>query len=502
MKGTKEKGITLIALVITIVVLIILAGVSMSLVIGENGLFNKAKSGAEQYQMEAIKEKLESEILTLSMEKVAKGENLTVAEVLLKLQSEGICIDIDIENKKCIYGNYTVEFSDENGNVSVKDIQEGKNVEVKTKREFKQIETGENHSLAIDTDGNLWIWGYNSVGQLGDGTAENRTEPVQVTIDSKPDAKFTQIAAGSHHSLAIDTEGNLWAWGYNSDGQLGDGTKEDKNKPIQVTIESKPNAKFTQIAAGRSHSLAVDTEGNLWAWGSNDAGRLGNGTTVQQTKPVQITGIQGSIKQIEAGFHSLALDEDGNLWGWGHNFYGELGNGTTENNVLTPQKITVKSNESIKFSKIAAGMTCTFAIDTDGNLWATGQNQNGQIGNEATEQKNELVQITVPSNPNIKFETVESNTMHTIVLDKNGDLWSCGLNEYGQLGDGTNIQRLTLVPVTIPANPSIKFTQIAVGREHSMALDTENHLWTWGWNTVGQLGNGTTVDVWRPSPIY
>ena len=114
--------------------------------------------------------------------------------------------------------------------------------------------------MAIDNEGNLWAWGYNTSGQIGDGTTTNRTTPVQI----KPGTKFAQISAGETHSMAIDNEGNLWAWGYNTSGQIGDETTTNRTTPVQI----KPGTKFTQISAGYFHSLAMEEKGKVYGTGS------------------------------------------------------------------------------------------------------------------------------------------------------------------------------------------------------------------------------------------
>ena len=141
--------------------------------------------------------------------------------------------------------------------------------------------SGAYHTLAIDESGNLWAWGYNYCGQLGDGTTQEKYIPEQVM----PTTKFKVAVAGFDYSMAIDESGNLWGWGTNNSGQLGnEAIKDNTSKPVQI----RPGTKFRSVANYFSHTLAIDESGNLWAWGSNNKGQLGDGTGTDKSSPVKI----------------------------------------------------------------------------------------------------------------------------------------------------------------------------------------------------------------------
>jgi hypothetical protein len=176
-----------------------------------------------------------------------------------------------------------------------------------------QVAAGTFHSLAVRSDGTVWAWGANNGGQLGDGTTTNRSVPVQVTGLTG----VTQVAAGTFHSLAVRSDGTVWAWGNNLHGQLGDGTTTNRSVPVQVTGLSG----VTQVAAGWGQSLAVKSDGTVWAWGYNLQGELGDGTTTDSPVPVPVAGLSGVV-QVAAtggigGGESLAVKSDGTVWAWG-----------------------------------------------------------------------------------------------------------------------------------------------------------------------------------------
>ncbi|MEW6378500.1 MAG: Ig-like domain-containing protein [bacterium] len=337
-------------------------------------------------------------------------------------------------------------------------------------------------TVPLQSGRTLWAWGWNEEGQLGDGANTDKNTPVQIGTDNQ----WVSIAAGWAHTVALKSDGTLWAWGRNDVGQLGDGTNSDKNIPVQIGTDNQ----WVSISANSEshHTLALKSDGTLWAWGRNDAGQLGDGTNSDKNTPVQI-GTDNQWAAIAAGWgNSLALKSDGTLWAWGRNDVGQLGDGTNIDK-NTPVRIGT-DNEWIA---IAAGGKHTVALKSDGTLWAWGRNEEGQLGDGTNIDKNTPVRIGTDN----KWVSIAEGGFHTIALKSDGTLWAWGSNGSGELGDGTNIGKN--IPVRIGTDNN--WVSIAAGWFYTTALKSNGTLWAWGSNGNGKLGNGTYIDKNTPVQI-
>ena len=397
--------------------------------------------------------------------------------------------------------------------------------------------TSDNFSLAVGSDGNAYAWGLNKSGQLGDGTETDKNKPVMVKMpdrttypDLPEDFTYVQVSAGDQYSLALGSDGYVYAWGLNNVGQLGNGTisgRYDKNPvPTRVRDPASPSdtskgLKAIQVSAGRWHSLAVDTDGNAWAWGSNSSGVLGNEDS-NSYSPVLVqfpkdadTESAIQISQVSAGlYHSLAVDSKGYVWAWGSNNNGQLGNGTIsgrygENPVPTRVRDPASPSDTskgLKAIQVSAGGFHSLAVDKNGKTWAWGQNNRGQLGNKNIPQgdfnKKAMSSIPVPAQyPTtegvITAVQVSAGAQHSLAIDKSGNAWAWGDNTYGELGDSTMADRypVKVVASTQSSNltgPWLKVAQVSGGDTYSLAIDTNGDAKAWGINRYGELGNGTT----------
>lgn len=341
-----------------------------------------------------------------------------------------------------------------------------------------RVAVGANHTLLLDENGYLSAFGFNEHGQLGDGTTENRLVPVAVL----PQTQFTRIFCGGSSSYAIDREGNLYAWGNNENGRLGDGSTTDRHVPTQIMSGTH----FVQVAPGSEHTLALDSEGSLWAFGSNNHGQLGDGTTADRNTPVHIADDMRFGYISAGGWFSFAIDTENRLWAFGWNNHGQLGNSTTEER-HTPVHVMPER----RFSRIAAGNYHTLALDFNGRLWGFGMNMGGQLGD--AERQDKIIPAEIMNERT--FTDITAKGTHSLAVDSDGNLWAFGANSYGQLGDGTNMNKT--MPVQIGSGTI--FEHVYTGWYHTAAVDVAGNLWIWGSNRYGQLGDGSTTN--RNSPI-
>jgi alpha-tubulin suppressor-like RCC1 family protein len=332
------------------------------------------------------------------------------------------------------------------------------------------IIAGGYHTVAVKSDGSLWAWGYNSVGQLGDGTNTSKSAPVQIAGTT-----WVSVATGNLHTIALKSDGSLWAWGNNVKGQLGDGTNANRNAPVQISS----NLSWLSVAGGSYHTVALKSDGTLWASGGNYNGQLGDGTILAKGTPVQI-GMAANWVSVKVGsVHTVALKSDGSLWAWGSNSYGQLGDGTTTDK-STPVQIGIDNN----WVSITAGAYCTLALKSDGTLWAWGYNGYHQLGDGTSIQRNTPVQIGADKN----WVSVNLGVVHATALKSDGTLWAWGYNGFGQVGNGTTNNETTPVQIGMATD----WISVTAGGVHTVALKSDGSLWAWGYNGSGQLGDGTT----------
>lgn len=301
------------------------------------------------------------------------------------------------------------------------------------------IACGPNFSLALKKDGTVWGWGFNENGLLGG--AEN--VPVKI-----PGLKnITSIVCGAGYAFAVKKDGTVWGWGSNRFGQLGDGTCQDQKLPFQI----KGLKKIKRIACGTRHTAAVKADGTLWVWGANDSGQLGDGTRVAQLKPVKVPGLTEIVGAVCGPEYTVALKKDGGVLSWGANGSGQLGDGTKLEKL---QPVQVTGLEQV--AAIAGGSNFNLALKKDGTLWGWGSDVLGELGDvKAVESVDECIPCggknnvyyydkprPIPVTEGTGVAIIACGQSFAMMVKNDGTIWSWGLNNYGQLAEGSVIDRL------------------------------------------------------------
>lgn len=344
----------------------------------------------------------------------------------------------------------------------------------------QQVDAGNGHAIILDRQGQVWTVGRNDHGQIGDGTLHNHQQPH--LVQGLP--PITAISRGYDHSMAIDCEGYIWTWGLNNYGQLGDVIPRDRMRPFRLDYAGK----FTAVEGGHWHSVAIKDDSTVRAWGHNFYGELGNNSREHTEFPALVRcrdkedgpiNVLSRIVQIASvGYFTLALDVDGTVWAWGSNDFNELG-------------FTKKRRASVAervpgippMKAVATGWHHAAALDLEGHVWVWGSDPTTQF------KETTLARLDAPRRleglPVI--DKIACGSWHSLALDQSGRVWGWGKNHFGMLGTGDTLS--TMVPRQIPGLQGI--VEIGGGCFQSLAVDREGKIWTSGDNPSGQLGVGT-----------
>ncbi len=338
--------------------------------------------------------------------------------------------------------------------------------------------------VARDQRISVLAWGYNEFGQLGDGTTTNSDVPVKVKLPEG--TKVTEVSGGGLDGLVLTSTGSVLAWGYNGDGQLGDGNKVSSDVPVEAKLPKR--MKVTAIAGGGYHNLALTSSGAVLAWGEGNYGEVGDGSTKSSDVPVTVKLPKGTkVIAISAGkFDSLALTSAGSVLAWGYNGLGALGDGNTKS---TDVPVKVKLPRGVHVIAIAGGAYHSLALTSKGSVLSWGDNINGQLGDGKTKSSDVPVQVKLPKGTQVT--AVAAGVSYSLALTSTGSLLAWGVNLAGQLGDGTTTQ--SDVPVRVKLPRDTKATAVAAGGYHALALTSAGSVLAWGANIAGQLGDGTTT---------
>jgi alpha-tubulin suppressor-like RCC1 family protein len=341
----------------------------------------------------------------------------------------------------------------------------------------------------------VYAWGNNQYGQLGNGTTTNSSTPVPVTGLSG--VTVTAVAGGSEHSMVLTSTGVVYAWGYNAYGALGNGSYTDSNVPVAVsTAGVLAGQTVTALAGGNSWSLAL-ANGKVYAWGYNNEGELGNGSyTPSNNVPVAVStaGVLGgkTVTAVAAGAdHSLAV-ANGQVYAWGYGYFGELGDGPNSSSNVPVAVSTAGVLGGKTVAAVAAGTEYSVAV-ANGHAYAWGFNGYGQLGNATTTDSDVPVAVSTAGVLGGKTVTAVAAGLYHSLAVANGQVYAWGSNGEGELGNGTTTDSDVPVAVTSSALSKLIVTEVAAGADSSYALTNTGGLFAWGENATGQLGIGSTA---------
>ncbi len=343
------------------------------------------------------------------------------------------------------------------------------------------ISSNYDHSCGIRADDTLWCWGENEDGQLGLDDTNNRYAPFQIGSDHD----WAQLAVGGWHTCGIRHDGSLWCWGSGGLGQLGHDDTDNRYVPTQVGNDYD----WVKISAGVYHTCGLRADDTVWCWGSNHDAQLGIGDqTSLKESPTQV-GSSNDWLEISAGdYHTCALRQNDTLYCWGRNSHGQLGVGTFSGYDFSPTQVGSDND----WAAIFAGAHHSCAMRTDDTLWCWGKNEDGQLGLNDTENRNEPTQVE-----NNQWTTASAGGHHTCGIRPDDTLWCWGRNEYGQLGLGHESDRFQPSRV---GDDDDWIDILSVGH-HTCGLRTDGTLWCWGAGDYGRLGLGDEQDRNAPTRV-
>lgn len=349
------------------------------------------------------------------------------------------------------------------------------------------------HTCALPAIGGVQCWGLNDSGQLGDGSQTDRHGPVQVT--GLPDEPIVAIDAGEAFTCAQTAAGNLYCWGENIHGQLGNGTQQSSVVPLAVTNLSGPVESFS---LGTAHGCAIVSGGVVECWGYNGWGQLGDGSTFDRAVPEAVGGLAATslIESVAAGQdHTCAATSVGDVLCWGDNFFGQVGDGTSHTRPLPERVFGLSGHGEPRRGlalQVAAGATHTCALTTSRQVLCWGENISGQLGNPVLQSQRIPALVSELDEP---IEAIAAGDSFTCATSSLGAAWCWGENTDGQLALGHTVDRSTPTQVTRLGSAVV---EIGLGAFHACAALATSGLYCWGDNFYGQLGDLSTVASAQP----
>jgi alpha-tubulin suppressor-like RCC1 family protein len=386
---------------------------------------------------------------------------------------------------------------------------------------IKAIAGGKDQSVALSASGNVYTWGDNGAGELGNNSTVTSITPVEVVGvgGSGYLSGVKAVAAGSGttsgYTMALSASGNVYTWGSNGNGQLGDQSTQSSSVPVQVQAPGGGGAfsSVAGIAGGEESAVAYTASGNVYTWGNNADGQLGNGTTTSFLTPVEVVGVGGSgslstvhaLATDQSGPEGIALTATGNLFGWGQDNVGQLGDGNgTGANRLSPVAVSPVGLSGIVDT--AAGNEFAVGLSSGGNVYDWGANGSGQLGNATTSTATTPVEVEGVGGAGFLsgITAVAAGQAFTVALTASGNVYTWGDNSSGQLGIGTTGGTHT-TPVEVEGVGGSGYLSgivaVSAGANFTVALTASGNVYTWGDNQYGELGDPSTGNVSTPVEV-
>jgi len=352
---------------------------------------------------------------------------------------------------------------------------------------FTSVTTGAYHSCGLASDGSAYCWGYNDDGELGDGTYVNSNTPVPVSGG----LQFTALSAGDIHTCGLVAGGAAYCWGEGDDGRLGNGSFDNRTAPVPVAS----GLSFASLSAGGTMTCGLTTAGAAYCWGANFDGQVGDGSTTARSTPVAVAGGQTFTALSAGGLHVCAVATGGAAWCWGNNFSGQLGNGTT-----TFRNTPAAVSGALTFASVTAGgsrnsgQAHTCGVTTAGAAHCWGNGTSGQLGDGSSSTINRLLPTTVGGG--ISFASLEAGSDHTCGWTTGGAAYCWGSSWYGRLGNGTSGGTPMVLPAAVFGG--LSFSSVSAGAAHTCATVAASGAYCWGSNGSGQIGSAGNSDYAVP----